>query len=363
MWLVSRPGELEVNWSGAETELAPDPMILIPDWEGYKIYLAEGEDRSDIPLPDQYALLASWDRSDFRRYTNIPFTDIWIVSSHPKTVAEWQELFNDGSFDPADYPPPARPDDPPLSVYEYPDPKNPTRMLESYFEIQDYNLGNMIDVGGGAIGPNLIQRVEVKDSVVLRDGVVDTIGQYGIYRVIIKPKLPTRHYFVSVTAFDFGNPSNDLPPSESPVGDCFVDGIPIFSADVVESNWNRGGASQDSVRISVYPNPYLGSFEVDGVRTSYVAQGFEGRGVGQATDENRRIHFINLPDTATIRIYSLDGDLVRELQHPDIVLSSYSSKISWDLVSRNTQAVESGIYIYRVDSKLGTHMGKLVIIK
>lgn len=355
MWLVSRPQELEIGWSGAETELAPDPLILIPDWEGYRIYIADGEDRSDIPLPEQYALLASWDRPDFRRYTRIPFTDIWRVSSHPKIIEDWREEFNDETFDPADHPPPARSGSAPPAPYEYPDPNNPTRMLEAYFEMQDYNLGNTIDVGAGIDGPNLIQRIDVKDSVIVRDdGGVDTIGQYGIYNVIIKPTLPTRHYFVSVTAFDFGNPSNDLPPSESPVGDCFVDGIPINSADVVEAN---------NLRVGVYPNPYKGSFLVDGVRTSYFEQGFEGKDLGQATDEARRIHFINLPDTATIRIYSLDGDLVRELQHPDPVLTSYSSKISWDLVSRNTQAVESGIYIYRVDSKLGTQMGKIVIIK
>jgi hypothetical protein len=119
--------------------------------------------------------------------------------------------------------------------------------------------------------------------------------------------------------------------------------------------------------VVVYPNPYKANFVgADGVRTSYAAQGYEGmfgQELSSITDADRRIHFINVPDTATIRIYTLDGDLVRELNHPDPILSSYSSKISWDLVSRNTQAVESGIYIYRVDSHLGAQIGKLVIIK
>jgi hypothetical protein len=37
--------------------------------------------------------------------------------------------------------------------------------------------------------------------------------------------------------------------------------------------------------------------------------------------------------------------------------------VGWDLISRNVQAVTSGIYIWRVDSELGTQTGKLVIIK
>jgi hypothetical protein len=37
--------------------------------------------------------------------------------------------------------------------------------------------------------------------------------------------------------------------------------------------------------------------------------------------------------------------------------------LGWDLVTRNTQAVTSGIYIWRVDSRLGSQVGKLVIIK
>ncbi len=80
-------------------------------------------------------------------------------------------------------------------------------------------------------------------------------------------------------------------------------------------------------------------------------------------EQERRVWFANLPDTATIRIYSLDGDLIREIEHPDKHLTRYSSVVGWDLISRNTQAITSGIYIWRVDSRLGSQVGKIVIIK
>jgi hypothetical protein len=38
--------------------------------------------------------------------------------------------------------------------------------------------------------------------------------------------------------------------------------------------------------------------------------------------------------------------------------------VYWDLISRNTQAVVSGIYIYVVDADNGHHeLGKIAIIK
>ncbi|GAB4323949.1 MAG: hypothetical protein Kow0074_16470 [Candidatus Zixiibacteriota bacterium] len=40
-----------------------------------------------------------------------------------------------------------------------------------------------------------------------------------------------------------------------------------------------------------------------------------------------------------------------------------ASSVGWDLVTRNVQAAVSGIYIWKVDSRLGSQTGKLVIIK
>jgi len=37
--------------------------------------------------------------------------------------------------------------------------------------------------------------------------------------------------------------------------------------------------------------------------------------------------------------------------------------VVWDLITRNTQAVKTGIYIYTVESEFGTDVGKLVIVK
>ena len=64
----------------------------------------------------------------------------------------------------------------------------------------------------------------------------------------------------------------------------------------------------------------------------------------------------------TIRIFTIDGDLIRELEHDCIENSPGCMHEEWDMITRNTQAVVSGIYYYSVESEQGNQIGKLVII-
>lgn len=83
----------------------------------------------------------------------------------------------------------------------------------------------------------------------------------------------------------------------------------------------------------------------------------------RAAERSRAIHFINLPPVCTIRIYTLAGDLVQEIAHDFPGGGPQSQHEVWDVVSRNTQAVVTGIYLWQVNSQLGSQLGKLVIIK
>ena len=88
------------------------------------------------------------------------------------------------------------------------------------------------------------------------------------------------------------------------------------------------------------PNPYY-------TRSSY-----------ELSSLNRVIKFINLPETATIRIYNLAGDLVRTLRKTDVA----SSVFEWDLLTENRLPVASGVYVYHVDVPgAGQATGKLIV--
>ena len=74
------------------------------------------------------------------------------------------------------------------------------------------------------------------------------------------------------------------------------------------------------------------------------------------------IFFINLPRQATVRIYSLSGDLVWERYFENPTDAS-GEPPGWNLVSRNNQEIVSGIYIVHTESPLGTEINKFVVVR
>lgn len=68
------------------------------------------------------------------------------------------------------------------------------------------------------------------------------------------------------------------------------------------------------------------------------------------------ITFTNLPAYGKIRIYTVSGALVRELQ-------AAPPSMKWDLKNSAGQAVASGVYLWEVTSGSSRKTGKLVVIK
>jgi hypothetical protein len=98
----------------------------------------------------------------------------------------------------------------------------------------------------------------------------------------------------------------------------------------------------------VVPNPYVGaaSFEP-------APFGVQGRG-------DRRIEFRNLPQSCTIRIYTVRGDLVQTMRQD----GSTGGYVAWDLRTKDNLDVAPGLYIYHVDGGTnGSFVGKFAIIK
>jgi len=101
-----------------------------------------------------------------------------------------------------------------------------------------------------------------------------------------------------------------------------------------------GGPAADLERVRVVPNPYRAH---------------------EAWDQpgQSELHFINLPAQATIKIYTVAGDLVRTLKHSDPVRDFEK----WDLKSDHRKDVASGIYIYRIEAASFEFQSKLVVIR
>jgi hypothetical protein len=93
-------------------------------------------------------------------------------------------------------------------------------------------------------------------------------------------------------------------------------------------------------RVRVVPNPYYN-------RSTYELSQF-----------GRIIRFINMPERATVRIFSLSGQLVRTLRKTDPT----TSVLNWDVKTENDLPVASGVYVYHIDVPgVGSTFGRLVV--
>jgi hypothetical protein len=69
---------------------------------------------------------------------------------------------------------------------------------------------------------------------------------------------------------------------------------------------------------------------------------------------------VNLPPSATIRIYTVSGLLVDVLNHND---PSGGGLTTWDLKNRSGQFVASGVYFFHVSTPDGQeHIGRFTVI-
>ena len=116
----------------------------------------------------------------------------------------------------------------------------------------------------------------------------------------------------------------------------------------------------DLDRIRVVPNPYF-------ITNRAVA--------AEGTD---KIFFTRLPPRCTIRIYTLVGELVREIEHESFSPFNADERLAqgdkggteaFDLLNVYNQALASGVYIYHVEARddsndvIGNKIGRFSIIR
>ena len=119
-------------------------------------------------------------------------------------------------------------------------------------------------------------------------------------------------------------------------------------------------------QIGVYPNPY------------YAGAVWDGTG-----ERARKIYFYNLPQRCDIRIYTLAGDVVADIQHDAATYNGSDinwfqqfggngqpiqfsgGEHAWDLITKFDQAIATGLYLFSVrDANTGDIVtGKFLVIK
>ena len=313
-------GVLRVRWNGQISETNVDIFSGLKDFEGYRLYLGEDNRISD------YVLLAAYDKDDYNLFAWDPLMLRWNISEAPLTRDSIESLFGKG-FNPAAYAAPSTP-------YDY-------QGTYYYFGPQDWNSSALTD-------SSAIHRVYPEaDRNDPTDTTEDGNRRYYEYEYVIPNLQPSKPYYVTVTAFDFGSRRIALSSLESALNLNSVLAYPLPSTGQVEA---------EGMSVGVYPNPY----RIDG---EYAAAGYENRDRTKSAERARALHFYNLPKICTIRIYTMAGDLIQQIEHNRPDGGPDAQQERWNLISRNTQAVVTGVYIYHVSSEMGEQVGKLVIIK
>lgn len=146
-------------------------------------------------------------------------------------------------------------------------------------------------------------------------------------------------------------------PTPPGAGDVYnlVVNEPFGSADVFTFTVSGERIEDDQAKTAfeeqepyVVPNPYVAS-------ASFEPERFAVSGRGE-----RRLEFRAIPAGASIRIYSVRGELVQTLHHD----GSMTGIVEWNLRSKDNLEIAPGLYIFHVDAgDLGEHVGKFAIIK
>ena len=95
--------------------------------------------------------------------------------------------------------------------------------------------------------------------------------------------------------------------------------------------------------VNVVPNPYM------------------ARSQFKESEFLRQIRFTNLPESCTIKIFTVNGELVQELEHNNPT----SGNAWWDLRTINNQEVAPGLYIFHIHQQntSAEYVGKFVVVR
>ena len=223
------------------------------------------------------------------------------------------------------------------------------------FDISDVQntVGSLVVLAqydsAGATGYNTgFHSIELSEPIIFAD---DTTKYY--YKYEVPNLLNGWQYLFSVTSLDKGDPENNLGPLES-----------SLLANLKRVLPGTPATDDESVEISVYPNPYYGSALWDG-----------------SSERLRKIYFYNLPAECEITIYTLAGDVVKRIDHNQTSNGSdirwfeqYATdgkqqfaggEHAWDLITGNDQAIATGLYLFTVKNNKNGFIktGKFLVVK
>jgi hypothetical protein len=171
-----------------------------------------------------------------------------------------------------------------------------------------------------------------------------SITYSGKQRLVGGTSLPIRADTLSLWTLDSVHALWVKMPDSQPNGSAVVGSVPQFSVYAL-----MGSAESDASSVYVFPVPW----RPHGPNA--------GNGAGQTGTDSGGMTFNNLPSECTIKIYTISGELVRQIQHSD--LTGPVGQEKWDGNTAGGDHAASGVYLWRVESASDAKNGKLMVIR
>ena len=123
----------------------------------------------------------------------------------------------------------------------------------------------------------------------------------------------------------------------------------VFQLRTLAQRVDETLAKDELEDVFVVPNPYVATSPIEPANNFRIGRG------------ERRIEFVNLPRTCSIKIFSLSGVLIDSIEHNS---SADDGSAFWDLRTKDGLDVAYGYYFYVVEAPgIGVKRGKFALIK
>ena len=337
-------------------ERSVDPFSHLRDFEGYSIWM--GNDG----MENSFSLLGEFDQVDYAYFDRdglirtMPDTRGFADAPMDSTVEGWSRQAvgpNNGLMPirkPHGWTEPFEDENGDL-VWNAPEPfadSNGNGVYDPGEAWQDINANRRHDAGEPFTDEN-------------GNGQFDMAEDYTVYEYTISPVHSLFPRWYAVTAYDFGD---------------FLTGTEPLETAKTANALRAAPSGLPDRKVLAVPNPYRmdGDYTVAYMEDDAGGLAWENQNDGTVDfwpQQDRRMDFINLPEKALIRIFTLAGDLVQILPHnvdgdANRGWASPHSE-SWNLNNRNFQMVAPGLYLFSVEDqtdegKGNTQVGKFVII-
>jgi hypothetical protein len=185
-------------------------------------------------------------------------------------------------------------------------------------------------------------------AVSLSKGATLSITYSGTSGLLSGTNVPIRADTLSLWALDSVHALWVKMPDSRLSGSGVAGGMSQFSVYAL-----MGSAATDTSDVFVFPNPWRPHGPNAGTGPGQTGSDSGGPGSG--------ITFSNIPSECTIKIYTLSGELVRQIHHSDLV--GPPGQENWDGNTSGGTHAASGVYLWRVESSTDGKNGKLMIIR